>query len=278
MATHKATKAVKAMSDPANPPARWRYGDAWERFPMRAGEVWRASSMGTVAVHNLFDAPLPGFMRTADTLFIDPPWTLGNLNSFYTKAGRADYQADYEVFARRLFACIAEIAPQVCYLEIGAQYATQAKIHLHDAGYGCVECWPVTYYRKHPCWLLRGGHTAHTGRDFTGMDEERCIEVIAREEAYDVLGDLCMGRGLVGWYAYRAGRPFVGTELNPRRLACLLDRVAKADGVVERISAAPRKNVRATRVRTIESNTPVLQPGVFDDQSGILAALDGCVP
>lgn len=47
--------------------------------------------------------------------------------------------------------------------------------------------------------------------------------------------DLCMGRGLVGYHAWKARRRFVGTELNPRRLACLLDRVAKDGGEVARI-------------------------------------------
>lgn len=221
-----------ARETPGNP--RWRYGDAWERYPIRAGERWRAGT-GTVAVHNLFEQRLPAFLQQADALFVDPPWNLGNLNSFYTKAGRSDYQTDYDRFADRLFTCIGEIAPTVCYLEIGNQQVTQFKIRLHDAGYGCVDCWPVTYYRKHPCWLLKGSHTPHTGRDFSGMDEERCIEAIAHEEQYACLGDLCMGRGLIGWYAWRAQRSFVGSELNPRRLAVLLARIAKDGGVVERI-------------------------------------------
>jgi hypothetical protein len=238
MATTKATKRmakrVDSGPDPANPPANWRYGDAWERYPIRAGDVWRAGT-GTVAVHNLFH-PLPGFMRTADALFVDPPWTLGNLKSFYTKAGRTDYPSDFERFAERLFASIAEIAPQVVYLEIGTQYQPQAKIHLHDLGYGCIHAWPVTYYKKHPCWLIKGAHVPHVGRDYSGIDEEQCIELIAQEETYTCLGDLCMGRGLVGWHAFRARRAFVGTELNPRRLAVLLERIAKAGGVVERSS------------------------------------------
>lgn len=224
------------MSKPSTSTSKvWTYGDAWERFPIEESERWQAGT-GTVAVHNIFN-PLPKFMRQADALFIDPPWNQGNVNSFYTKAGRTDYILDFNKFLDRLIACITEIAPNVCYIEMGDQYATEVKMRLNTrAGFGCVDCWPVTYYKKHPCWLLKGSRMPHTGTDFTGMDEATCIEVIAREEQYSVIGDLCMGRGLVGLNAYKAGRPFVGTELNKRRLACLLSDVAKAGGEVRRVS------------------------------------------
>ena len=39
------------------------------------------------------------------------------------------------------------------------------------------------------------------------------------------LGDFCMGRGLVGYYSNKAGKHFVGTELNKKRLAILLDMI-----------------------------------------------------
>lgn len=214
---------------------KWTYGDSWERYPIEEGQRWQAGT-GAVAVHNLF-TPLPAFVKKADALFIDPPWNLGNINSFYTKARRTDYLYEYSTFVTRLFACIVQIAPQVCYLEMGDQFATDYKMRLNTvAGFRCVECWPVTYYKKHPCWILRGGATPYAGTDLTGMDEATCIEMIAREEQYECIGDLCMGRGLVGLAAFKAGRAFVGTELNKRRLAVLLATIAKAGGEVRRVS------------------------------------------
>jgi hypothetical protein len=38
-----------------------------------------------------------------------------------------------------------------------------------------------------------------------------------------------MGMGLVGKYAYLAGKSFVGTELNKKRLAVLVDFIAKRE-------------------------------------------------
>ncbi len=228
------TAVSVTASDPESVSKLWRYGDAWERYPIRAGETWRAGT-GLVAAHDL-RYPLPDFLKTADCLFIDPPWNIGNLKTFYTKAANPDYPADFLHFADQLFARVREIAPRSCYIEIGNQHVTEFRMRLYDAGYGYIHGWPVTYYGKHPCWLLKGARTPHTGRDFEGVDEARCIELIAQEEEYSVIGDLCMGRGLVGYHAYRAGRQFVGSELNPRRLAVLLAQVAQAGGTVERVS------------------------------------------
>lgn len=211
----------------------WTYGESWEHYPIEEGEIWQAGT-GVVAVHNLFN-PLPKFLKKADALFIDPPWNLGNVNSFYTKAGRTDYLYEYRKFADRLFACIAEIRPRICYLEIGEAEATNFKMRLHPL-FRCVDAWNVTYYKRHPCILLKGSEWPHTGTNFEGIDEAECIKIITKEEDYECIGDLCMGRGLVGFHAFKAGRSFVGTELNKRRLAVLLADIAKAGGEVKRVS------------------------------------------
>jgi len=211
---------------------QWTYGDAWEHFPIEAGEIWGLPNGSAVAVHNIFN-PLPAFMLRADMLFVDPPWNQGNINSFYTKAGRTDRVADFGEFERVLFQRVSEIAPAVCYLEVGFQAVESWEAAL-GLQYPCVQRWNVTYYRKHPCHILRGGPTP-TLRDYNGMDEEKVIAAIGRGEQYNVMGDLCMGRGLVGLSAYAAGKPFMGTELNPRRLAVLLDRLAKRGADVQRL-------------------------------------------
>lgn len=204
---------------------KWRYGDAWEHYPIEPGEIWGVFPAGSrLAVHNIFD-PLPPFMLSADMLFTDPPWTLGNINSFYTKAGRSDHLESFGAFEDILFERIAQIGPAICYLEVGRQAVDGWQERL-TALYPSVQRWDVVYYRKHPCCILRGG-MAPQPFDFSGMDEERVIGKAALIESYSVLGDLCMGRGLVGLAAYGAGKPFVGTELNKRRLAVLLSRLAQ---------------------------------------------------
>ena len=214
----------------------WLYGDAWERFPIVAGEVWGVPPASQVAVHDLCQ-PLPAFMAQADLVFVDPPWNLGNLNTFYTKARRTDYHVSFANFADSLFRRLADMAPRACYIEIGQQQAEDFAGRL-EALFPVLQRWPVTYYRKYPTWLLRGG-SEPTGLDFTGIDEAHCIRIIAQQEPYAVLGDPCMGRGLVGLAAYQASKAFVGTELNPRRLACLLAGLSKIGAPVERLQPGP---------------------------------------
>lgn len=210
---------------------RWLYGDSWERYPIEPGEVWGLPDGSRVAVHNLFD-PMPEWLR-ADLLFVDPPWNLGNLNSFYTKAGRSDYCQDFSDFASVLFRRIAEIGPLTAYIEIGNQAVNEWAERLAQQ-YPYVQRWPVVYYRKYPTNLLRGSLTGPASYDYTGVDEARCIQLLAEMEDYQTIADPCMGRGLVGLAAYHAGRRFVGTELNKRRLAVLLDKLGKQGAQFER--------------------------------------------
>jgi hypothetical protein len=210
---------------------KYQYGDGWEQYPIEPGEVWGIPDNGSkVAVHDIFN-PLPDFMHTADLLFVDPPWTQGNLTAFYTKAGRDDYQR-FEAFTAVLFQRIAEVAPTTCYIEIGNQFVDEWYGRLAEL-FPAVQRWPVVYYRKHPTNIIRGGQSP-TAHDFTGMDEAKIIGVVGQVEEYRVMGDMCMGQGLVGLSAWAAGRPFVGTELNERRLANLLQRLAKKGAEVRR--------------------------------------------
>ena len=214
----------------------WRYGDAWERYPIEPGEVWQAGA-GRVAVGNLFDG-LPPFMRTHDLVFVDPPWNLGNLNSFYTKAGRIDYADEFGRFLDALFAGLGAIAPITCYIEMGRQHADEVAERLERSWCwsGGVQRWNVTYYRKHPCVLMRASIDGPSPLDYTGIDEARCIQLAVKaEERCASVADPCMGRGLVGLAAFRAGRPFAGTDINKRRLACLLDAIARQGGKVRRL-------------------------------------------
>lgn len=99
---------------------KWDYGGAFERHPIQTGTAVFDNG-SRLKAGSLFD-PLPDFMLRADCLFVDPPWTQGNMTSFYTKAGLPRPQEDYAAFYSRLFECVEEIMPKVCYLEIGKDY------------------------------------------------------------------------------------------------------------------------------------------------------------
>lgn len=206
--------------------AKWNYGDAYLRYPIGPDQIAMFDDGSAVKVHNIFD-PLPEFMRSADLIFVDPPWNLGNINSFYTKADRTDYVVSFTTFYKRLFECIKKIKPAVCYVEVGKEYLSEfiqemKKIYRHVTFYNS------SYYHKkeNMCYVIRGS-SKRKKLLLDYMDEEDIIEWVCKNEEYTCIGDLCIGRGLVGVNAYKNGKQFVGTELNHKRLSVLLESLVK---------------------------------------------------
>lgn len=213
--------------------AKWNYGDAYLRHPIGENELVVFDNDSVIKVHNIFD-PLPGFMKEADLVFVDPPWNLGNLNTFYTKAGRQDYQTSFVRFYKRLFECIGEISPRVCYVEIGKEYLSEFIQEMKKL-YRQVTFYNSCYYqdKKKICYVIRGSSKRKT-LPLDYMDEEDIIKWICTNEEYECIGDLCMGRGLVGVNAYRNGKRFVGTELNHKRLSVLIERIVEVGGTYKK--------------------------------------------
>ena len=213
---------------------KWLYGGSWEKFPIDEDQVWKVDGTeSAVCVHNIFN-PLPAFMKTADMIFVDPPWNLSNVNTFYTKAEISEKVKKFELFEEAVFSAIKDISPETCYIEIGFQNARKWQDILAGM-YKFIQSWEVVYYRKHPCVIIRGSNSGNTPKDYSGKDEEKITYDICSSESYSTVADFCMGRGNVGVGAFRAGKNFVGTELNKRRLAVLLERITKEGGHVSRV-------------------------------------------
>lgn len=201
----------------------YNYGDAYLKYPL-SSEPYIFPNGSTVQVHDIMDC-LPEFMKAADLIFVDPPWNKGNLHSFYTKAD-IDREVEYDDFYERLFKCIAEISPKTCYIEVGKEYLADFIIRMRRH-YKHVTFYNSTYYHKkeNKCYIVRGSHKYLPKPKLDDIDEEDIIKWICENEEYTTIGDLCMGRGLVGFYANQVGRRFVGTELNAKRLSVLLKRI-----------------------------------------------------
>lgn len=200
---------------------KYNYGNAYISNPIREGEraVWPDGS--TVVVHNIFDEN-PDFFKKADMVFVDPPWNLGNLNCFYTKADRIDYQESFENFYQTLFVRIREANAKTCYVEVGKQYLAEFIMEMKRI-YPHVTFFNSCYYHneKNHCYVIRGCRKAKKPA-LDGMDEEDIIKWVCENEDYHCVLDPCIGRGLVGKYASKAGHMFVGGDLNPKRLSVLL--------------------------------------------------------
>lgn len=208
---------------------KWNYDDAYLRHPINENEIVIFENGSKLKVHNLFN-PLPKFLKEADLIFVDPPWNLGNLNSFYTKADRNDYQDDFRKFYLRVFECIKEINPHTCYIEIGKEHLADFIIEMRKI-YKYVTFYNSSYYHRkdNMCYIVRGSNKRKK-LPLDYMDEEDIIEWICSNENYNCIGDFCIGRGLVAINAYKNNKKFVGTELNHKRLSVAIERIVNLGG------------------------------------------------
>lgn len=201
----------------------WEYGGAYRKYDMD-GIVELPNESRVMACDWLEE--LPDFMLAADTLFIDPPWNIGNANSFYTKAERPPLHIDFPTFSETLLGRVDEIDPQFLFIEMGKQYLSWY-LEACKARYKYVTFYNSTYYHRqaNKCYVIHATDEYRSRRygELEDMDEEDIIAWLCSHHQYDCIGDLCMGRGLVGKHAFLNGKRFVGTELNRKRLAVLVE-------------------------------------------------------
>jgi hypothetical protein len=199
----------------------WNYNNYYKSFDMDG--IICLPNDSKLMVCDLIDH-MPEFMKEADVLFIDPPCSQGNLTSFYTKSDIYD-KKNFIDFYEVLFKRIAEINPRHLFIEI---FASNYDVFLDKAKgmYQNIEIYNSFYYnnKKNKCWIF---HCSDFPIQLQGalcnIDEEKFIKAICASFSFNCIGDLCMGTGLVGKYAYLNKRKFVGTELNKKRLAILLN-------------------------------------------------------
>lgn len=190
--------------------------------------TWNLPNDSIVKVHDIFE-PLPEFMKEADCIFTDMPYNLSLLNGYYTKAERTDYKKDFQCFIDRFFECIDEIKPANLFVEIGKQYVDAIKAECKKR-YTTVWVLESFYYsKKHPCYVIYASDSAwfELANMLDKKNEKKIIELVCKHLPFNCIGDLCMGKGLVGFYANKYGKRFVGTELNQKRLSVLIDRINK---------------------------------------------------
>lgn len=207
----------------------WEYGGAYKKHDM-SGEIALPNN-SIVKVHDLTTG-LPDFMKQADTVFVDPPCSTGNLRSFYTKADR-DLLYPFSEFEQALFAGIAEIAPKHLFVELFKSNGNAFMKRMGDM-YRHVRVYDSHYYNKpaNMCWIAHASNEPLPDYPIHGIDEAKAIAWICANHKYECIGDPCMGQGLVGKHAYINGRSFVGTELNPKRLAVLVDFISDREAPI----------------------------------------------
>jgi len=204
-------------------------------FPVQHGDVWQAGPH-IIACGDLEAGDFSRLLRmhdvVPDLVYCDPPWNAGNAAAFRTKAGVAR-KVDFYDFLVTLCTCIAPTTRDV-FLEMGKQQLPTLLAISEGMGATCLNTWPITYYRKHPCRLvhLRWNEDRHDLPqlpDFDGMDDDDTplAALGACMRVDDVVADPCTGRGLTAVTVAKLGGRFVGLELSPFRMSCALHKLAQ---------------------------------------------------
>lgn len=206
----------------------WNYGDFYKQYDM-TGEIHIGT--GIVKVHDIFNR-LPEFMMDADVIFSDPPYNKSALSGYYTKAGIDEKPSSFEAFFFRFLECVDLISPKIVCLEVGLPQTDMYINGLTQIGYKNIIEKPSYYYgsKDRKCNILIATKSDEIPQCLQALpycDEEQVIEYICKNVDYKCIADLCMGKGLVGYYSNKYGKRFVGTELNPKRLAVCCERVTK---------------------------------------------------
>jgi hypothetical protein len=197
----------------------FNYGNFHLKYNM-TGEI--TVGTGIVKVHDIYHGT-PDFLLQADCLFTDPPCSRGNLKSFYTKAEML-LQKTYEAFNNALFETIDSIKPKYVFIEVFKSNKAVIEKLISDR-YSDVSVTQSYYYhdKEKVCWIVQASDEKLY--EIPYFDEQYVIEYICREVDFKCIADPCMGRGLVGFYANKYSKKFVGTELNEKRLAVLIERI-----------------------------------------------------
>jgi len=200
----------------------FKYGNFHLTYDM-SGEI--NIGTGIVKVHSIFD-DVPQFMLSADCIFVDPPCSKGNLKSFYTKAEMV-LEKSYEAFNTALLETINKIKPKRVFIEVFKSNKEIIENYL-NLRFEKVSTTQSYYYfdKSKVCWIVQASNDGIM-YDIPYVDEQNVIEYICKEVNFNCIADPCMGRGLVGFYANKYNKKFVGTELNEKRLAVLIERINK---------------------------------------------------
>jgi hypothetical protein len=221
------------------------------RFPVAVGDVWQAED-ATGAAHAILacgDLQLGSWQaahRAAgepriSLLYADPPWGAGNAKTFRTKAGLNDGPVDFPALVQAI-AVIADLAAEWV-IEMGGRQAAQTSAILEDVTGRSIHAYRGGWGRKAVPGAVQRGEAEYSKMQYlTTSTRAECLDGVCDDytpplaiEALTQPGqwvtDCCTGRGLTPRSALKLGRRFVGSELNPRRMAITLQKLCNENNL-----------------------------------------------
>lgn len=189
--------------------------------------IFRFKNNSIVKAQDIFE-DLPDFVYKADVIFTDLPYNQALLTNYSNRKEALVSEKNtkkWDDFQNRFFSCVDEIKPRLLFVEIGKQKLKEIVKEVSKR-YKYVKVYNSTYYKKHPCFIVQGSNE-NVEYPIEWIDEQYVIEWICKNIDFNCICDLCMGQGLVGFYAWKYNKTFCGIELNEKRLSVLKERIEK---------------------------------------------------
>jgi hypothetical protein len=180
----------------------------------------------TLIVADIFDG-VPECMRGSDIVFTDVPYNQSLLTNYSLREASVisdKNNMEYNMFVDVLISSIKTVHPKHAFIEVGKENLSTFIEELKNV-YKYVTFYNSTYYHnsKNKSYIVHATDVFKQKRfnEIEDLDEELIVKWICENLEFNKISDFCMGKGMVGYYAYRNNKNFSGMDINGERLSHL---------------------------------------------------------
>lgn len=186
--------------------------------------------------------------KKAQMAYSDPPWNKGNAKSFQTKNG-TPRDVDFPSFIKKVVSTLQKYTERDIAIEMGNKEAPNVKNIIKNLGGIIIQDSEIFYGDNKPNRLIRFHFSGSVYDREINIPSEYRDEKIVKSvlektmlKKGEIVFDCCAGLGMTARVAYSLGLVFYGVELNPRRLANVLEFFSKKGLHPRRVEEDSRAN------------------------------------
>lgn len=192
------------------------------------------SGTGKIKNHDIL-GEFPDFMREADIIFSRPPCDLAKTNRQYMYTYKEHKIKIYDTYIDKFFEYIDKINPRFAYI-VAFPSNREKLIAECRKNFKFVDIDEAHYYHniRNRCWVIRCGRDEDApGPDIdTEQGDVSYLRWVCKNVEFECIGDICIGQGLVAYYANKTNKKFCVLGLNKKSVLRLQQEI---DGQVKHI-------------------------------------------
>jgi len=211
-----------------------KYNGAIDRTQITPDKRYSVGAIGKLFVHDIFEG-FPKEFLDANVVFIDVPYTIGDVKRYDIKADKDSGRMTYEIFLERIKYYLENmIKLRTVFIEVGKANVDKV-ITMLFSHFVNVKVYESTYYKKNLCYIVQAWNDE---KDFIAIQDSKLDEVDVNEniivtmDENDVICDFMNGRGLTSKNAFKYGRKFICSDMNVNRLAVAYEDIARKGGEI----------------------------------------------